>query len=150
MGIKFERGNVGQVSVPDKHGAVECRIGDQNIKVHRDLADRVIKGDEILVVGELKKGILQAYAIKNINQNKTAKLDVTGYVLIMGVGFYLLIFFGVFGLEEIGGTQWESTQYILSIIGLIIAVWTLRRIIHIVKSDTWVRDQTYNQPSNAE
>lgn len=150
MWIKIQRGNVDQVSAPDKHGAVECRIGDQKIKVHRDLADRVVKGDDILVVGELKKGLLQAYAIKNFKQNKTAKLDVTGYVLFMGVGFYVAILCGVFGLEGIGGTQLEPVQDVASIIGWIVAIWMLRRVIHIVKSDTWIRDQAYIQSSKAE
>ena len=139
MAIKLQRGHVEGLTAPGKDGSVECRIRDQKVLVHPNLADKIHNGDDVLVAGELRNDVLQATAVNNFRQNKISHIDCTNYILILGVSGYIGIICGVFGLEAIDSTDWLTLlQYAASIIGLAVAAMSIRRIVMVNRADNCV------------
>ena len=131
MGIALQRGQIANVTKSDKDGSADCRVGDRQVRLHPTLAGIIAPGDNVVVAGEVDKhDVLQAYAMNNLGKGKTARVDSTFFILVMGVAGYVGIMCGVFGLEAIGtGSLVGEVQDAVSIAGLIVAGFALRRMV---------------------
>ena len=138
MGLSLQRGYVEEVVQSQKDGAADCRISDCRIKMPPELADIVEEGDNILVAGELKKDVLQAYAVKNLGKGKTAYIDSTFFILLMGAGACSGILFGVFGLESVSNLI-GPVEDLLSIVGFIVAAVALSRVVLINRANNLIK-----------
>ncbi len=138
MGIALQRGHVEEVVQSDKNGAANCRVSEQKIRMSSTLAGIVAEGDNVLVAGEIKKNVLQAYAVNNLGKGKTARIDSTSFILLMGVGGYLGIMFGVISLMTATGGLIGSLQDVLSIAGFILAGVALRRVVLINRASNLI------------
>lgn len=139
MGLQLLRGHVEDVATPDNHGAAACHIGKYNVKVGSDLVSSIGKGDDILLAGELRNDVFHAMAVRNFNRGKTAQIDPTNNILLMGASGFVCMLGGVLGLKAIGsGGIIESLDIVMAIIGLIGMGITLRRMILINKAGNWV------------
>jgi hypothetical protein len=139
MGLQLLRGHVKDVAAPDNHGAADCHVGKYNVKVCSDLVSSIGKGDDILLAGELRNDVFHAMAVKNFNRGKTAQIDPTNNILLMGVSGFVCMLGGVLGLRAIGsGGIIESLDIVMAIIGLIGMGITLRRMILINKAGNLV------------
>jgi hypothetical protein len=139
MGLQLLRGHVKDIAAPDNRGAAACQIGKYNVKVYGDLVSSVGKGDDILLAGELKSNVFHALAVKNFDRNKTAQIDPTNNMLLMGLSGFVCMVGGVLGLRYAGsGGILESLDFTLAMIGLIGMVMSLRRLILINRAGNWV------------
>jgi len=139
MGLQLLRGHVKDIATPDNRGAAACQIGKYNVKVYGDLVSSVGKGDDILLAGELRSNVFHALAVKNFDRDKTAQIDPTNNVLLMGISGFVCMVGGVLGLRAVGGGGIvESLDFMMAIAGLIGMVIALRRLILINRAGNWV------------
>lgn len=139
MAIQLLRGQVKDVSSPDSHGAGGCHIGKYNVKVYSDLVSSIGTGDDILLAGELKDDVFHAMAVKNIDKGKTAQIDCTNNILLMGASTFLCLLGFVLGLRAItSGGVVQSIDMAMAFIGLIGMGITLRRLFLITRASNWV------------
>lgn len=96
MHIEMKRGTVsGLQPVADQRGAVEGVLGDGRLRLHRDLADKVAAGDEVIVAGRLQDDVLLADAVKNLTQHNAAQLDSSNHIIALGIALFLGFLCGV-------------------------------------------------------
>jgi len=139
MAIQLLRGHVKDVTSPDNHGAAGCHIGKYNVKVSSDLVSSVGKGDDILLAGELRDDVFHAMAVKNIDKDKTAQIDCTNNILLMGASAFICMLGLVLGLKAINsGGVVQSLDMAMALIGLIGMGITLRRLFLITRAANWV------------
>jgi len=142
MSLQLLRGHVKDVTSPGKHGAADCHIGkyEYNVKVYSDLISSIGKGgDDILLAGELRNDIFHAMAVKNIDKGKTAQIDGTNNILLMGASAFVFGLGFVLGLKAIdGGGIVQSLNMAMIFIGLIGMGITLRRLFLITRAANWV------------
>jgi hypothetical protein len=139
MAIQLLRGHVKDVSSPDNHGAADCHIGKYNVKVYSDLVSTVGKGDDLLLAGELRNDIFHAMAVKNIDKGKTAQIDCTNNILLMGMSGFICMLGFVLALKAINtGGVVQSIDLVLAFVGLIGMGITLRRLFLITRASNWV------------
>ncbi|HHM04237.1 MAG TPA: hypothetical protein ENJ19_00655 [Gammaproteobacteria bacterium] len=140
MGTVLLSGQISALSAPDKDGAVTCRIGTSAVSIHPDLADSVTQSDNVAVAGEVKNNVLHVVALKNFNRGKIAKIDCTPYILFMGAGLFLFVLSGIFSLKGTSGSSLiDSAEGVISIAGLALAVWMLRRTVHAIRAANWIQ-----------
>jgi hypothetical protein len=139
MALQLLRGHVKDVTSPDNRGAADCHIGKYNVKVYSDLVSSIGKGDDILLAGELRNDIFHAMAVKNIDKDKTAQIDSTNSILLMGVSAFMCGLGFVLALKAINtGGVVQSVDMVLAFIGLIGMGITLRRLFLITRAGNWV------------
>ncbi|MDH5300378.1 MAG: hypothetical protein OEW58_03345 [Gammaproteobacteria bacterium] len=140
MGIIVQRGQISAISAPDKDGSISCRLGEQAVKVHRDLADKVANGDDVMVAGEMKDQTLHAMALNNFSQGMSEQIDCTNNILLMGIGNILFVFLGIIGLQGISGSNIiDSVELVIAVAGLVLAVIAYRRMVRIIRSNNIVK-----------
>lgn len=139
MQTKFQRGLVDSIE-PGKDGSVICRVGNQPVTLHPDLAGSIAHGDDIAVAGEVKNEMLHATAIRNFKQDKFAEVDCTNYILLMALGIIVFILFGILGVI-IGSdsSMINSAADVASIAGFVLAALTLRRFIQMIRAASWAK-----------
>lgn len=139
MALQLLRGHVKDVTSPDNHGAADCHIGKYSVKVSSDLVSSVGKGDDILFAGELRNDVFHAMAVKNIDKDKTAQIDCTNNVLLIGAfGFVFFLGF-VLALKAINtGGAVQSMDMVMAFVGLVGMGITLRRLFLINRASNWV------------
>lgn len=139
MAIQLLRGHVKDVTSPDNHGAADCHIGKYNVKVYSDLVSSVGKGDDILLAGELRNDVFHAMAVKNIDKDKTAQIDCTNNILLMGASAFVCMLGFILGLKAINtGGLVQSIDMAMAFIGLIGMGITLRRLFLITRAANWI------------
>ena len=139
MAMQLLRGHVIDVTSPDKHGAAGCHIGKYNVKVYSDLVSSIGKGDDILLAGELRDDIFHALAVKNVDKNKTAQIDGTNNILLMGASAFFCMLGLVLGMKAVNsGGLVESLNMAMAFIGLIGMGITFRRLFLITRASNWV------------
>ena len=139
MAIQLLRGHVKDVTSPENGGIGECHIGKYNVKVNGDLVTSIGKGDDILLAGEVRNDIFHAFAVKNIDKDKTAQIDCTNNVLLVGASGFIFMLGFVLGLRAINSAGMvESMDIVLAFIGLIGMGITLRRLFLITRAASWV------------
>lgn len=142
MSLQLLRGHVKDVTSAGKHGAADCHIGkfEYNVKVYSDLVSSVGKGgDDVLVAGELRNDVFHAMAVKNLDKGKTAQIDGTNDILIMGASAFVFGLGCVFGLRAgTSGGIVQSLNIAMIFIGLIGMGITLRRLFLITRAGNWV------------
>ena len=139
MAIQLLRGHVKDVTSPDNHGAAGCHIGKYTVKVYSDLVSSVGKGDDILLAGELRNDVFHAMAVKNIDKDKTAQIDCTNNILLMGASAFICMLGFVLALKAINsGGVVQSLDMAMAFIGLIGMGITLRRLFLITRAANWV------------
>ena len=137
MQIELKRGHASNVTSLDKpEGAVECNLDNYKILLHRDLADKISEGDEIVIAGRLHDNQLYALAVKNISSGKTGQLDPTTYSLAMGVSGFILILCFVESINylRVGDSTIATGLALVSFAGLIGIVMTALRIFEISRA----------------
>lgn len=140
MSIKLQRGRVGNITRSAKDRSVDCPIGNMQVTAHPNLAKAFASGDEVMVAGEVKNDVLHAFALRNLTQDKSAQIDCTNYILILGMGGYVGILCGVFGLEAVGtGSLLGMVQDAASIAGLMVAGWAVHRLLLVIKANRWLK-----------
>jgi len=89
----------------------------------------------------MSKGAMHAMAVKNIKQDKTVKVDVTNYVLLIGAAGFLWVLCGVLGLRALGTGEilTESIDDIVSIAGFIIVMFSIRHMFLINKASNQLK-----------
>lgn len=139
MAIQLLRGHVKDVTSPDSHGTGGCHIGEYNVKVNGDLVSSIGKGDDILLAGELRNDIFHAMAVKNIDKGKTAQIDCTNSILIMGAFAFLFMLGAVLAMKAVNsGGVVQSLDLVLAFFGLIGLAITLRRLFLITRASNWI------------
>jgi hypothetical protein len=139
MAMQLLRGHVKDVTSPDKHGAAACHIGKYNVKVYSDLVSSIGKGDDILLAGELRDDVFHALAVKNVDKNKTAQIDGTNNILLLGASSFLCMLGLVLGLKAVNsGGVVESLDMAMAFIGLIGMGISFRRLFLITRASNWV------------
>ena len=139
MALQLLRGHVKDVLSPDTRGAGGCHIGKYNVKVYSDLVSSIGNGDDILLAGELKDDIFHAMAVKNIDKGKTAQIDCTNNILLMGASTFVCLLGFVLALRAINsGGVVQSVDMVMAFVGLIGMVITLRRLFLIIRAANWV------------
>jgi hypothetical protein len=140
MAIQLLRGHVKDISSPDKHGAVGCRLGKYNIKVYGDLVSGLGKGDDVLLACEQRNDTFRALAVKNIDKNKMVQIDPTNSILLLAASFFVCMLGFVLDLQAEGSSiTVRSMDVIVGSIGLIGIGITLRRLFLITRAGIWVR-----------
>jgi hypothetical protein len=139
MALQLLRGHVKDVTSPDNHGAAGCHIGKYSVKVSSDLVSSVGKGDDILLAGELRNDVFHAMAVKNLDKDKTAQIDCTNNVLLIGAfGFVFFLGF-VLALRAINtGGVVQSMDMVMAFVGLVGMGIALRRLFLINRASNWV------------
>jgi len=139
MAIQLLRGHVKDVTSPGDHGAADCHIGKYSVKVSSDLVSSVAKGDDILLAGELRNDVFHAMAVKNLDKDKTAQIDGTNNILLMGASAFVCMLGFVLALKAINtGGVVQSADMVMAFIGLIGMGITLRRLFLINRAANWV------------
>jgi hypothetical protein len=133
MVIEKVRGTIKNLTAPDKNGAAKCLLNEYKVVVPRDLVSSIREGDDVQIAGIIKKGELHAMAARNYQQNKTARVDATNYILLMGIGGFMGIMFGVFAFQSIdsGSTLIISIDDFISILGFLTMAFAIRYIVSI-------------------
>lgn len=140
MAIELLRGHVKDVSLPDKHGAVDCSIGKYNIKIYGDLVSSIAKGDDILLACVQRNDGYHALAVKNIDKDKSAQIDPTNNILFMAASAFVCMLGFILGLQAVtSGVVVRSVDMTMAFIGLIGMGITLRRLFLITRAGAWVR-----------
>jgi len=141
MAIVILRGTVRNLTALEKNGTVKCRLDGYNVMVPIDLVSSMHEGDEVEVAGTMSKGAMHAMAVKNIKQDKTVKVDVTNYVLLIGAAGFLWVLCGVLGLRALGTGEilTESIDDIVSIAGFIIVMFSIRHMFLINKASNQLK-----------
>lgn len=141
MEIELLHGTVSDLSAWGKHGAAKCRLDGRNVMLPMDLTVNLHEGDNIQVAGTMKKDALLAMAMKNSRQGKTARVDATGYVMLMGLGGFLWILCGVLGLRAIGtdAVLMESINDLVSIAGFVVMLLMVRHVFLINKASDQIK-----------
>jgi hypothetical protein len=140
MAIQLLRGHVKDISSPDKHGAVGCRLGKYDIKVYGDLVSGLGKGDDVLLACEQRNDTFRALAVKNIDKNKMVQIDPTNSILLLAASFFVCMLGFVLDLQAEGSSiTVRSMDVIVGSIGLIGIGITLRRLFLITRAGIWVR-----------
>ena len=140
MAIQLLRGHVKEVTSPDKHGGVDCRLGSYNIKMNGDLVSSIGQGDDILLACEQCNDGYHGLAVKNIDQGKTAQIDPTNKILLLAGSVFLCTLGFVLDFQAVSsGIMVRSIDTIIGSIGLIGIVITVRRLFIISRAGTWVR-----------
>lgn len=115
MAIELIKGTIATHTEADQNKASTCRIGEREIELHRDLADRIKVGDEVAISCQISEQDTKALAINNLSRKRISAIDPTNLVLILGAsGFICLVFF------ILGGQN--LTHGAMSLVALNIAV----------------------------
>ena len=94
MAIEIIKGTIATHTETDQDKASMCRVGEHEIELHRDLADRVKVGDEVAISYQTSEQGNKALAIDNLSQKRISAIDPTNLVLILGASsFICLVFF---------------------------------------------------------
>jgi hypothetical protein len=138
--LKLVRGFAADLAPADEKGCVDGRIGEQKVRLHRDLSTAVKAGEEVLVGGELRNEILHALALKNFTRRKLFRIDPTFYVLGTGLGGYLALMGLIFAgqTSTIAGSREQLVNAALIGTGFVILWFVLRRALRIVKVTRWI------------
>jgi hypothetical protein len=99
MEMYVAHGNVERLSAPDQKGGIDCQVGDVKVRFSRDLSDYVRAGDKVVVAGDIKDKVLQAFAMKNFALNKKREYDLTKDILVLGVAAFVVIYSGVMAMQ---------------------------------------------------
>lgn len=150
MDITVQRGLIEELTPPEKGGAVSCRMGPYRLKAPATLAQELAVGDEVMVAAQpMKDGVLHVLSIRNYTRHKSARVDITRDLMIFGAAAYVFILCGVFGVEGIGGALLAPVQEVVSAIGLVVAVWAIRRVIITARADRWLNYAQLAEESKA-
>lgn len=135
------RGTVRNLTTLEKGGVVKCRLDGYNVLIPADLVSSMREGDEVEVAGTMSKGTMHAMAVKNFKQDKTAQVDVTNYVLLIGVAGFIWLLCGVLGLRALGTGEIlaESIDDIVSIVGFITVMFAIRNLFLINKASNQLK-----------
>ncbi len=140
MELKLVRGFVRDLMPADKSGRVVCHVGEQSVRLHRDLSTAAKVGDEILIGGELHQDVVHAFALKNLTHRKLSTVDFTFYILGGGFGGVIasfgLIFMAQSNAGEIFGNQ--IFDLVLISVGAVVTYLALHRIPRINNLTRWV------------
>lgn len=140
MAIQLLRGHVKDITSPDKHGAVGCKLGKYDIKVYGDLVSGIGKGDDVLLACEQRNDNFRALAVKNIDRNKMLQIDPTNSILLLAASFFVCMLGFVLDLQaESSSITVQSMDMIVGFIGLIGVGINLRRLFLITRAGNWVR-----------
>ena len=141
MAIEKIRGKVNNLKTPPKQGTATFRLDGRDIIVPQDLVDKVREGEDIEVAGTISKGALHAMAVRNVKQDRISRVDVTLYVLLIGIAGFLWVLCGVLGLRAMGtgAIITESVDDIVAIAGFIIVLMAIRHLSLINKASNQLR-----------
>ncbi len=140
MAVELLRGHVKDITTPDKHGAVACRLGEYNIQVNGDLAGGIAKGDDVLLACEQRNNGYHALVVKNLHKGKTRQIDPTNKILLLAASaFVCLLGFVLYSQAEMSSIVVRSSDAIVGFIGLIGIAITLRRLFIINRASIWIR-----------
>ena len=138
MNLNTQRGQVQEMSSVSENGTMTCRINDYEVILHPALAKISANGDEVLVAGKMdRKKKLKAYALNNIEKRRISSIDSAFYILVMGVGFFLSIYFGVVAMKQ-PDSLFGTLSQAIAIAGLVVAGYGIRIAVLINKATNYV------------
>lgn len=139
MALVTHRGRVAEVTPFGKRGALICRVGNTEVRVHSDLASMLSDGDEVYLAGKLRKGVLTALAVNNLSRHKSGGLDATNNMLLIG-------FMGWLGVQAAallpmfdGVPLLWGVFLVLTLFGLGGTFRSIRELVLINRATKWVR-----------
>jgi hypothetical protein len=96
MQIEILQGHITNILPLEKpQGAVDCQLGDNKLRLNRDLSDKVVDGDNVVVAGYLQDENMTVLALNNKSNDKMFQIDGSNPIFAMGVsgfiGFYCCI-----------------------------------------------------------
>lgn len=140
MEMAIWRGHIEALTPPDPRGAVECRVGQANVKVHPDLVSSIGNGDKVLVAGSSADGVLHAMAVHNLTRQKLAHIDPSNQVLLAGLWGFIALMSAAFGWPVINHlTVYSVVLNVLAIVGMVGVVRSILRITRVSRAASWIR-----------
>lgn len=100
MAIEVIKGTIATHTEADQDKASTCRIGEREIVLHSDLADRIKVGDEVAISCQIDEHDIIALAINNLSQKRISAIDPTNLVLIMGASGFIFFVFFILGAQN--------------------------------------------------
>jgi hypothetical protein len=138
MEMAIWRGHIENLSVPDPHGAAECRVGKATVRLPSDLTSSVVEGDKVLVAGSSADGVLDALAVHNLTRDKLTQIDPSNQVLLSCLwGFVFLMSLAIAWMFPMGAPFVIFNA--LSILGIAGAIRSINRILRVARAANWIR-----------
>lgn len=100
MSIEMRKGTVAAITQAEDKKASICHVGEHEVELNRDLADKVNVGDEIAIAGNSNEQGMKALAVNNLSQKRISSIDPTNIVLAMGFGGFAFFVFFVLGAQN--------------------------------------------------
>lgn len=132
MEFRMLRGQVEQMSAPEKNGSVNCRINGSRVNLHRHLVENVGEGENVMIAGEYKSDTLFALAVKNLAREKTTQVEVVMLILLAMVSGFIGLLFAGFIIDSYNEiTALMATFAALSVLGLSVGALFIRRFLFV-------------------
>jgi hypothetical protein len=141
MKMVTHRGLVEDIGAPDKRGGFECRVGDVRVRVHPDLASSLTNGDDVYLAGKYRDKVLYVLAVNNLRSGKTAQVDATNQMLLIGLwGWVGIMSAAVLPMPVVSDSSAAWAILLLAaIIGVTFMSRSIRELILINRAANWVR-----------
>ncbi len=133
MSIEIRKGTVAAITQTEGKKTSTCHIGDHEITLNRDLADKVNIGDEIAITGNTNEQGMKALAVNNLSLKRISSIDPTNIVLAMGLsGFAFFVFF-ILGVQNLtaGIISLAVLNIVISLVSLVAAGITILRLLQL-------------------
>lgn len=132
MKFNVQRGQVEQMSQPEKDGSVFCQIGDSKAHLHPHLLGNIGNGETVIVAGRKKNDVLEPMVVKNLLRHKTTQVDSVGFMLIAMLGLFFTLLSLGFVVSSVNQTiTLKSVLELIAATGFVVFFWYIRRFFFI-------------------
>lgn len=134
-------GTVTALKKNQEDGSTYCQLPDGQVLLHKDLIRHIREGDEVITAGDINDDSLHAVAVNNLTTQRTTHIDVSNYMLTLGLaGFMLVLGLIIIGRTSQGIGEASTTLFsLLSLAGLALGIWALLKSTHITKASVKIR-----------
>lgn len=133
MSIEIRKGAVAAITQTEDKKTSICRIGEHEVKLNRDLVDKVNVGDEIAIAGNSNEQGMKALAVNNLSLKRITSIDPSNIVLAMGLsGFVFFVFFVLAAQNFSAGIMsLTALNMVISLAGAVAAGITILHLIRL-------------------
>lgn len=144
MVMEIRCGKATEIVKAEKGNAVKCRLGESQALLHPDLQRILQEGDEIIIAGDLRDDVLHALALKNVTQNRSAKVDGSNYTLLIGAGLFCWLLGFVFYIQTMnaGDPTVTALNLALSVGGFVTGLWAIMQVLRIRRAGLRIASHT--------
>ncbi len=142
MQIELRHGLAANITPAEKpQGAIECHLDGSKILVHRDLADKLRMGENIIAAGTVHENVLRAVAIKNLSKGTTSQLDPTNNVLALAFSGFIGLISAIQSINAnaAGNSAGSIVLAFVAVTGFAAIFFFLQRLIEINKASSRIK-----------